>query len=53
MKRDRGYIPRVFVRVASKGLTGGGVCKSGKERTYRGGFFAEVLISRKSGRERT
>jgi len=26
--------PGVFVRVANKGLAGGRICKSGKERTY-------------------
>src|SRR6266849_2455425 len=53
-ERDRGTpSPGVFVRVARKGLTGGGVCKSGKQRTYRRHFFAKTRISRKSGRERT
>ena len=28
-----GATPGVFVRVANKGVTGEGVCKSGKERT--------------------
>lgn len=29
-----GMAPGVFVRVASKGVAGSGVCKSGRERSY-------------------
>src|SRR6266849_6029547 len=47
MKKGRGYTPGVFVRVAGKGLMGRGVCKSGKERTYRRRFSAKVLVFRK------
>jgi hypothetical protein len=32
-------IPGVFVRVAGKGLTRQGVCKSGKQRTYKEAFL--------------
>jgi hypothetical protein len=31
--------PGVFVRVANKGLAGGRVCKSGKQRTYGRAFL--------------